>query len=149
MVDREVTPLQHHDLAKRRALSSPFMVVGRINGRHEAAGVATPADALDRMLRWLECDDDASAVWYLREDWPDPITIIGRLAPGSCGETRRAAHLFSMEPGAVHCGSLEARCGTELFMPEIEWLNVGTGMPCERCLALSNTPAYRLEAESA
>lgn len=114
----------------------PFMVVGRVNGHEEAAGVATPADALAHMLDWLRTDADASAVWFLREDWPSSVTLIGRPAPGIVGETRRCAHLFRVRPGAVLYGSITARCGTELLLTEIEWLRLGAGMPCECCLVL-------------
>ncbi|NYI88901.1 hypothetical protein HNR02_002224 [Amycolatopsis endophytica] len=124
-------------VAERPAMRrvDPFMVVGKVNGRDEAARVATPADALSRMLGWLALDDDASAVWYLREDWPGPVTVIGRTAPGLTGESGRCAHLFPLEPGAVLCGAMTARCGARLTLPEIEWLTLGAGMPCEYCLA--------------
>jgi hypothetical protein len=113
---------------------APFMVVGRVNGHEEAASVATPVDALTHMLDWLRMDEHASAVWYLREDWPAPVTLIGRPAPGVAGETRRCAHLFRVRPGAVLYGSITAHCGTELLLTDIEWLRLGAGMPCERCL---------------
>jgi hypothetical protein len=122
---------------RRDLMPSPFMVVGHVNGQEEAARAATPAEALDRMLDWLHADDDAAAVWYLREDWPSSLTLIGRAARGVVGETRRSAHLFSLEPGTVLYGSVTACCGTELGLPEIEWLSLGAGMPCEYCLAMS------------
>ncbi|TVT22346.1 hypothetical protein FNH05_33545 [Amycolatopsis rhizosphaerae] len=115
------------------------MVVGRVHGRDEAARAASPHDALERMLTWLLSDDDATAVWYLREDWPTALTLVGRPARGVVGETRRQAHLFRLEPGAVLYGSITARCGAELGLPEIEWLPVGAGMPCECCLVLNGT----------
>jgi hypothetical protein len=117
--------------------TSPFMVVGQVNGHEEAARAASPAEALARMLTWLHADEDAAAVWYLREDWPSSITVIGRPAPGVVGEAQRSAHLFPLAPGAVLYASMTARCGTELSLPEIEWLSIGAGMPCECCLALS------------
>jgi hypothetical protein len=125
--------------------TSPFMVVGRVNGREEAATAASPAEALARMLDWLRCDDDAAAVWYLREDWPSTVTVIGRPAPGLVGETRRSAHLFQLTPGTVLYGTVTARCGAELCLFDIEWLNLGAGMPCECCLALSGTVRKNLE----
>jgi hypothetical protein len=121
----------------RRLVLSPFMVVGRVNGQDAAARAATPAEALARMLDWLQLDDDAAAVWYLREDWPTTLTVIGRPAAGLVGETRRSAHLFALKPGDVLYGSITACCGAELSLPEIEWLSLGAGMPYECCLALS------------
>lgn len=144
--DTAVTLARHGDRTRLDTTlpsASPFMVVGRVNGREEAARAATPAEALARMLSWLGRDEDASAVWYLREDWPGTVTLIGRTAPGLVGETRRAAHLFPLSPGMVLYASVIAHCGTELFLPDIEWLNLGAGMPCECCLALSE-PAPRL-----
>lgn len=118
------------------AAPAPFMVVGRVHGHEEAANVAGPAEALAHMLSWLRADEDASAVWYLREDWPSPVTLIGRPALGVVGETRRCAHLFELRPGAVLFGSVRARCGTELQLTDIEWLRLGAGMPCECCLVI-------------
>lgn len=132
--------------AARDAALAPFMVVGRVNGREVAAAVPTPADAMRRMLDWLTLDDDASAVWYLREDWPEPITVIARMASGVAGETRRTAHLFQLDPGEVHCGSMTARCGTELCPSEVDWLRLGAGMPCERCLADTSSERRAVEA---
>ncbi|GAA3801549.1 hypothetical protein [Amycolatopsis tucumanensis] len=126
------------DVAERPAAPcrpDPFVVVGKVNGRDEAARVGSPAEALSRMLGWLAADADASAVWYLREDWPGPVTVIGRPAPGTARETRRCAHLFPLEPGTVLRGALTAGCGARLRLPEIEWLPLGAGMPCEHCLA--------------
>ncbi|WP_246257732.1 hypothetical protein [Amycolatopsis anabasis] len=129
-------------LRPRRASrpAPPFIVVGRINEREEVTSVASPAEALELMMRWLDQDEEARAVWYLRDDWPEAITVIGRPAAGAVGETQRSTHLFPIEPGVVHCGSLVAGCGTELPLPRIEWLRLGAGMPCERCLATTNTP---------
>ena len=115
----------------------PFMVVGKVNGRDEAARAASPAEALSRMLGWLDADADATAVWYLREDWPGPVTVVGRPAPGTARETRRCAHLFPLEPGTVLRGAITAHCGARLALPKIEWLALGAGMPCEYCLALA------------
>lgn len=126
------------DVAERPAATrrpDPFIVVGKVNGRDEAARAASPAEALSRILGWLAADADASAVWYLREDWPGPVTVVGRPAPGTVRETRRCAHLFPLEPGTVLYGAMTARCGARLTLPEIEWLNLGAGMPCEYCLA--------------
>ncbi|HVV13321.1 hypothetical protein [Amycolatopsis sp.] len=115
----------------------PFIVVGRVNGREECARAASPDEALTRMIEWLHADEDAAAVWYLREDWPEPVTVVGRLLRGVVGESRRCAHLFTLDPGTVLYGSLTACCGTEIALSQLEWLRPGAGMPCECCLALS------------
>ncbi|WP_344429460.1 hypothetical protein [Amycolatopsis minnesotensis] len=130
----------------RDTAPAPFMVVGRVNGHEVAAGVPTPAAAMRRMLDWLTLDDDASAVWYLREDWPEPVTVIARMAHGAVGETRRTAHLFQLQPGDVQCGPMSARCGAELCPSEVEWLRLGAGMPCEQCLAAAGNARRALEA---
>ncbi|WP_236790663.1 hypothetical protein [Amycolatopsis sp. GM8] len=122
------------DSALAVASPAPFMVVGRVRGDERAFTVATPADALAHMLDWRGADENASAVWYLREDWPSPVTLIGRPAAGVVGETRRSAHLFRLRPGAVLSDTITARCGTQLSLTEIEWLRLGAGMPCECCL---------------
>ncbi|NIH86658.1 hypothetical protein [Amycolatopsis granulosa] len=130
-----------------RSAPAPFMVVGKVNGRDTAVRAETPAEALSRMLDWLAEDADAAAVWYLREDWPGPVTVIGRPAPGTERESRRCAHLFPLEPGMVLHGAITARCGTRLALPGIEWLALGSGMPCERCLAkaAAGRPVARLD----
>ncbi|GLY68691.1 hypothetical protein [Amycolatopsis taiwanensis] len=148
--DTVVAPVRYGDgalldVSPAPVPATPFMVVGRVNGREEAVRAATPAEALARMLDWLRRDEDASAVWYLREDWPGTVTVIGRPAPGVVGETRRCAHLFPLSPGMVLYGSMVSHCGAELFLTDIEWLGLGSGMPCECCLALSEPARPCLE----
>lgn len=126
---------------------SPFVIVGSVNGRETTARAATPAQALEEMLGWLRLDENASAVWYLREDWPGTLMVVGRPAPGLVGETRRCAHLFPLRPGMLLYGSIVAHCGTKLHLPDIEWLNIGAGMPCECCLALSEPAQGHLEGQ--
>jgi hypothetical protein len=133
-------PVRTHVPLREPLRTLPFVVVGDVGGREELGQVGTPAEALELMLRWLRVDEDARAVWYLREDWPEGVTVIGRPAPGHVGETRRATHLFRIEPGAVQCGALVAHCGTELTLPQIEWVRLGAGMPCETCLAATRPP---------
>ncbi|QWF81280.1 hypothetical protein [Amycolatopsis sp. CA-230715] len=130
----------------RDAAPAPFMVVGLVNGHEVAAAVPSPAAAVRRLLDWLTLDDDASAVWYLREDWPEPVTVVARMVSGAVGETRRTAHLFQLLPGDVQCGPMIARCGTELCPSEVEWLRLGAGMPCEQCLAAASAERRALEA---
>ncbi|WP_435154431.1 hypothetical protein [Amycolatopsis sacchari] len=124
---------------------APFMVVGRVNGHEETACVAGPAEALARMLEWLRADEHAAAVWYLREDWPEVLTLVGRPVRGVVGEASRSAHLFRIRPGAALHGSVVACCGAELPLPDIEWLRPGAGMPCECCLVLGARTRPELE----
>lgn len=122
----------------------PFLVFGRVNGTEELASASGPAEVLELMLDWLRADRDAAAGWGLRGDWPDAVTLIGRPARGLVGESRRSAHLFQLVPGDVLHGSITARCGAELGLHEIEWLRLGAGMPCERCLVWAgNSPRPR------
>ncbi|TVT04090.1 hypothetical protein FNH07_24445 [Amycolatopsis bartoniae] len=81
----------------------------------------------------------------MREDWPGTLTLIGRPVHGVVGESRRCAHLFRIRPGAALHGSVVACCGTELLLPEIEWLRPGAGMPCECCLVLGARTLPELE----
>lgn len=119
--------------------ADPFEVHGVVEGRAEVACVRDPSSALDVMVAWLQRDSDAALTWQLRQDWPTPVTAIGRLPAGPAGtggETRRSAHLFPLRPSVSQYGSLASYCGTELALPDIEWLAAGAGMPCESCLAL-------------
>lgn len=61
---------------------------------------------------------------------------IGRLTAGLIGESRRSAHFFDLDEGTGDSGFMRARCGSELPLPDIEWLKLGMGMPCERCLGV-------------
>lgn len=88
-------------------------------------------------MTWLQQDEDTCALWYLSESFPGPVNAIGRAASGTIGETRRCAHLFPLIPGVPQYGSLTAYCGDDLELPSIEWLEIGHGMPCERCLVQS------------
>jgi hypothetical protein len=67
------------------------------------------------------------------------VLAVGRLAAGLVGESRRTAHLFDLEQESGELRALVARCGAELQVNEIEWLALGAGMPCERCLRLDGT----------
>jgi len=67
------------------------------------------------------------------------VLAVGRLTAGLIGESRRSAHLFDLARESRELTSLVARCGVELPVNEIEWLSLGAGMPCERCLGLSGT----------
>ncbi|MTD56005.1 hypothetical protein GKO32_18770 [Amycolatopsis sp. RM579] len=121
------------------------MVVGQVNGREQAVGVANPADALAHMLEWFGLDRDAVAFWYLRADWPSPVTLIGRPVAGLVGETRRCVHLFPARPGTALFDTVTACCGTELSLTEIEWVRLGAGMPCEPCLVGGAPRGHALE----
>jgi hypothetical protein len=67
---------------------------------------------------------------------PAGALLVGRLARGTAGETRRVVHIF--EVGAVECSGdlIRARCGEAFSRVDVEWLKPGLGMPCERCLGL-------------
>lgn len=129
--------------------SDPFLVFGRVNGDERLISAPGPADVLELMLSWLRADNDAVAVWYLREDWPEALTLVGRPARGLVGESRRCAHLFRPAPGDALHSSVTALCGAELHLHEIEWLRLGAGMPCEPCLvrAGQDLPPRRLGGE--
>ncbi|SDZ44321.1 hypothetical protein SAMN05421504_11730 [Amycolatopsis xylanica] len=64
------------------------------------------------------------------------MLAVGRLTAGLAGESRRSAHLFDLDDDAVSSGFALARCGSELPLTDIEWLKLGMGMPCERCMGV-------------
>jgi hypothetical protein len=88
---------------------------------------------------------------------PPGVRIVGRLARGTAGETRRVVHVFELDaagamneqrfsgdPGGGAPGRGEApndtvrtKCGEALTRSDVEWLVPGAGMPCEPCLGLT------------
>jgi hypothetical protein len=73
----------------------------------------------------------------IQDSIPAKVLAVGRLVPGTSGESRRSAHLFDVEAGGIRPEELLARCGAVLKLTDIEWLALGSGMPCERCLGLT------------
>jgi hypothetical protein len=70
------------------------------------------------------------------QDLSSSVLAVGRLPAGLAGESRRSAHLFDIDADTTLRTSLIARCGSEFPVSDIEWLALGAGMPCERCLGL-------------
>lgn len=64
------------------------------------------------------------------------VLAVGRITAGLTVESRSSAHLFDLDDDAGTDGFVLARCGSELPLPDIEWLKLGMGMPCERCLGV-------------
>lgn len=73
----------------------------------------------------------------IQDSMPAKVLAVGRLIPGITGESRRSAHLFDVDAAGGRPEELSARCGEELNLIDIEWLPLGSGMPCERCLGLT------------
>jgi hypothetical protein len=73
------------------------------------------------------------------QDLSRTVLAVGRLSVGLIGESRRSAHLFDLDVDSKRLTSLTSRCGNELPVSDIEWLSLGAGMPCERCLGLGST----------
>lgn len=75
----------------------------------------------------------------IQDSMPATVLAVGRLMAGTAGESRRAAHLFDLHSGSSQPEFLHARCGAALPYDHLEWLAVGSGMPCERCLGLTGS----------
>jgi hypothetical protein len=117
------------------ATNPAFVVAGTVLGEARTARVAGPATALATVVSWCERDPEASGAWYLDERCPVPVTVPVRLRPGVAPESHRAAHLVVFAPGARQYDAVSALCGAELRLVDVQWLPLGSGMPCERCLA--------------
>lgn len=112
----------------------PFVVSGTLHGEARAVSVDSPEQALRVAAQWCVADKQAVGSWQLRADYPEPVVMIARQAPGLGRETQRVAHVFEFEPGVAQRDHLRARCGARLPLLQAEWLSVGSGMPCSACL---------------
>ncbi|WP_435070458.1 hypothetical protein [Amycolatopsis thermoflava] len=61
------------------------------------------------------------------------VRLLGRLAPGTAGETRREVHLFAVAQDDPD--NPVSLCGQRFRSADLEWLAAYGGMPCERCMA--------------
>ncbi|GHF30896.1 MULTISPECIES: hypothetical protein [Actinomycetes] len=61
------------------------------------------------------------------------VRLLGRLAPGTAGETRREVHLFAVAQDDPD--NPVSLCGQRFRAEDLEWLAAFGGMPCERCMA--------------
>lgn len=114
---------------------TPFLVCGTLHGRPVRTAVASPAEVLAQIVRWCTEDPEVTGYWLVDSDYREPISLVARFKPGHVGESRRVAHVFQLRPGAAQGGELVACCGQAMALADAEWLPLGYGMPCERCLA--------------
>lgn len=112
----------------------PFVVAGTVLGGSRVARVADPATALATVVSWCDRDPQASGTWYLDEGFREPVTVPARLRQGLVPESQRSAHLVVFAPGARQYAAVSTLCGEEFRLVDVDWLPVGSGMPCERCL---------------
>ncbi|OXM52585.1 hypothetical protein [Amycolatopsis alba] len=75
----------------------------------------------------------------IQDTMPATVLAVGRLMAGTAGESRRSAHLFDLHSGGSQPEFLHARCGAAMPYDHLEWIPVGSGMPCERCLGLAGS----------
>jgi hypothetical protein len=68
---------------------------------------------------------------------PPGVRIVGRLARGTAGETRRVVHVFELDSACAPNDTVRTKCGEALTRSDVEWLVPGAGMPCEPCLGLT------------
>jgi hypothetical protein len=69
---------------------------------------------------------------------PPSVLVVGRLAKGTVGETRRVVHVFGLETTEATSELVRTHCGEALSRADVEWLAPGAGMPCEPCLGLTS-----------
>lgn len=68
---------------------------------------------------------------------PPGVQVLGRLARGTAGETRRVVHVFGLDAAGAVTELVRTKCGEALTRSDVEWLAPGAGMPCEPCLGLT------------
>lgn len=81
-------------------------------------------------------------------DQSRPLLLV-RYIPGLVGESQRSVHLV-LQPDHVdfQAGKLTALCGATFGPGELDLLDRFTGMPCNKCIALSTpTPGLLAHAE--
>jgi hypothetical protein len=62
------------------------------------------------------------------------VLMMGRPRQGTVGERARSVHVFKVAK-VRQPGWLVALCGSRFHRPDVEFLGVVTGMPCEICLS--------------
>jgi hypothetical protein len=117
-----------------RASADPFVVTGTHRGRAQSVTVPDVPGVLAVIGRWTADDPAATGSWALRGDYSAPVSLVARLRPGLIGERGRVAHVFSLVPGVPQRCTLTTCCGAQLSILQLEWLELGQGMPCEPCL---------------
>jgi hypothetical protein len=71
-----------------------------------------------------------------RDDYSDPVMLLGRLKPGTARESQRVVHTFVLVRDFLHDVVVTARCGVRLTASDLQWLPGMTGMPCEQCVMI-------------
>ncbi|GAA4541924.1 hypothetical protein [Amycolatopsis samaneae] len=79
----------------------------------------------------------------IQDSAPPGALVVGRLARGTAGESRRVVHVFPADAVADTGELITGRCGEALTRADVEWVRPGTGMPCEGCLGLQGTGMAR------
>lgn len=118
-------------------LAPPLTVSGTVLGRRMAARVAGIPDVIAQIGQWVRDDPAAVGCWGLRQDYSGELVILVRRSVGSVAERRRAAHVLRLLPGQALGGIVAAVCGERLPLLALDVLELGAGMPCGGCLAVS------------
>ncbi|WP_435583470.1 hypothetical protein [Amycolatopsis thermoflava] len=71
------------------------------------------------------------------------VRLLGRLAPGTAGETRREVHFFAVAQDDPD--NPVALCGQRFRAADLEWLAAFGGMPCVRCMARAKRESVPLQ----
>ncbi|GAB3162387.1 hypothetical protein GCM10027258_81420 [Amycolatopsis stemonae] len=120
------------------APSAPFLVRGRIGDTPVERAVATIEEAEELAQLAATAGDGSWGSWMVLPTDPDspaePIVLFGRFRKGITGESRREVHAVGVVPGLLLAERLRAACGARLARGDLEFVELGHHMPCERCL---------------
>lgn len=117
---------------------SAFLVRGRIGDTPVERPVRTAEDAEHFAQLAAESGADSWGSWMVLpvdSDAPaEPILLFGRYRKGLTGESRREVHAVVIVPGLLLAAQLTAACGVRIARGDLEFVELGHHMPCERCL---------------
>jgi hypothetical protein len=120
------------------AENAPFLVRGRIGATPVERPVPT-IEAAERIAQLAADTGEGSwASWMVLPADPavpaEPILLFGRLRAGITGESHRVVHAVVIVPGHLLAEVLTATCGARLARRNLDFVELGHNMPCERCL---------------
>lgn len=122
-----------------RTASAPFLMRGRIGG----TPVERPAYSTEQAEQFAQLaarsGGDSWGSWMVLphgEDASEPIVLFARYRRGLVGETQRQVHAIGIIAGRLLGPELTTACRIVLPRGQVEFIALGEGMPCERCVSL-------------